>query len=456
MNRKESAIAALFLFAVFSLVWRQGNIFILPLPKAFEMLVFILSAWLGYEFAVSPEKRALLKVTLSGLRVYNFVLAALIISPALGLFYSAWTGLPWQAYALQAGVEYLRIAFAVFLFYFASYLVLRIPKLLPWGLMTIAVSPLVLWVGLVPRWQELFLTEWRLRGAGNDPNYLATWLVISILISLSFFLYEDRRRGWWLANAAAVAPLALWTGSRGAWLILALGGLVLLGKYFSEEFSLERLRRGVILILAAFLGSALGFLALPPMSKVMIIDRGPSVFISDATRTSWTSFFANQNAGTFGGTELQLNFKFLGYGQDRQSLWRKAVPMILSSPFGYGPSYYEWSPVDIQANGGRKLGPHDLWLETALTGGWLGFSALIALVLVSGRKAIKLLFGRHSISSALGLAWFALLGLSLFLDMLTLRWLWLLTAFIAVFPEGPERAFVGFYFKKAKASLTRT
>ncbi len=438
-------VMSLFLAAVFSLVWRQGNFLVLPLPKIFESLIFILILVLAGIWMASPSERSLPDGFRNALRSRVVPLTALLLGPGIGLLFSAWLGLPWQQFAFPAGIEYLRILFALFLFCLTIYLAARWPGIVRWSMTAIAISPLLLWLALLPRLQGLLLMEWRLRGAGNDPNYLATWIAIAILISLTRFLYTPSRRAWWLVNAAVITPLVIWTGSRSAWLVLAVATLLLGAKYLFQKSSPFRLNRMVTMALALLFGFIAGFALLPSLSKVMFVHRGLGPFLSDDSIARWTDYLMRQGvAGVVGPSSpllpdvnLQLNRKFFGYGQDRQDLWLTAARIALVSPFGYGPAYYEWRPLSMV--GIQKLGSHNLWLETALTGGWLALLALFVLVAPLTWKAWALfLKSREDVAVALGMAWLALLALSFFLDMLTLRWLWLLLGFIAVYPQREE------------------
>ena len=424
-DRCVNAAHALLVIATLSLVWRAwhtGSIYIAPIlvPE-----LFILSA--GFVLAVCAWRSSLPRAgefAASIIRQYWFLII-LLAAPLLGLLGSSLAGLAWGMYSFRVAIDYAFLLFALLFFVIAAYIAFARPRTLKAVFAAIAISSVPFWLALHRSWQPLFLVQGnRLRGAGSDPNQLATWIAVGLIVSIGFFLWERGRvRWWWFAGGVVNAPLLLWTASRAGWftaaVILLAGGIF----FLAERFSRERVR----LLGTAFLGIAaslvIGFFLFPIPSRVVIATRAASPFVSDEQLALITRWVA-------GGTEAVPTFEIPS--DNRTRLLQEGTTMLLRSPLGFGPAYYLWNPVAVTGSEYR-LGVHNAWLDIGLTAGWLGLGAWAFFMVVVGRGAVRLARRGEPQFLALAASFFALLLFGFFLGMFTVRWFWLIMGLVAAY-----------------------
>jgi hypothetical protein len=206
---------------------------------------------------------------------------------------------------------------------------------------------------LVPALSELFVRYGRARGTFNDPNVLGAFLVLPIMFMLQRMLTGTLR-----SSLRATVPLALFacalllSFSRGAWVqcMLAAGMLMML-HLVTTRSQIGRLRIVVIAIV--------GLLCLIAfVTALLSIDQVAQLFRERATLEQ------SYDVGHFG----RFNRHLLGF------------LLALDQPLGIGPlQFRNYFPED----------PHNAYLNTFMSGGWLtGFSylALTVVTIVMGLR----------------------------------------------------------------------
>jgi O-antigen ligase len=232
----------------------------------------------------------------------------------------------------------------------------------------------------------------RAQGLFKDPVVFASYLVLPALITAEQVV--ARRAGWARRLGAAAIFLVLALGillsySRGAWLSLAVGLLVLAAVVIVRQ------------------GAAGRLLALSAVLLVTGIGAFATVKISGSEE------LVVQRAGVQRYDEQRFGAQLFGIDQSARY------------PLGIGPGQFEvLSPVSA----------HSLYVRALAEQGLLGLLTLLALVFLTLALAVgNALAGRDTYgigSAALLAAWCALLVDSLFVDTLHWRHLWLVAALI--------------------------
>ncbi len=391
-------VSVLFVAAVFSLVWRAGQILTIHVPKPFETLVICAAALTALTIIVSGIPAAATRYFKIFAKRYGWLLGILLLV-VIAAYLMNWAF--FGGHSSEVNTQLSRIVFSLCLFTFVIYLQLVRPGLEKLSLYAIMVSPIILWLAAVPSLQYLFLDGGRLRGADNDPNYTASWICLAILIGLAMFLFDQRKQRFiGLLSAVVSLPLLIWTSSRTAIGAFTIGLLLLMILYLIQKCNITRIvsLMSVLLLIAAGIS---GFLLLPHNSTKTITQRLEHV------------------------PELITNPTSDG----RLELAKQSVILLAQHPLGFGPAFETWHPVLITTDG-RIQGTHNMFMEVALTSGVVGL--LIWLIFFSRviADAIILLRSIDFVSAALAACLVSLLLTSFFLDMFTVRWLWIILAFI--------------------------
>ena len=207
-------IPALFVFSVFSLIWRYGIVPGVQFSKPFEILILVTAVATALGAIKNKEYASALRRVASR---YSLVLGILAFSTLVGLVYSLFVLQESHQYLSSVYSELGRLFIAVLTFFVAAHVVCVNPKSLKWTLSAVVASPVVLYLAFLPKLQEFFIRDARLVGAKNDPNYLATFLALGLIIASVFFLFNKGRRRWLgIVYIFAASPLFLWANSRAA------------------------------------------------------------------------------------------------------------------------------------------------------------------------------------------------------------------------------------------------
>lgn len=431
---RQYLLPIVFTLAVLSLIWRNGNILPIGAVKPFEILLALAFVLALFDFTFSPMSRSILRKLKPVWVLYGLLFGAFTLFAMVGHGFSAISFPNWASYASEVYLEYARFIFVFLLFFLTVYIVVRYAKSVRWILSAIVFSPIVLFLAFVPRLQDFFVEDARLIGARNDPNYLATFLALGLIIAAAFFLYTRSRLKWLgVVYIVVMSPLFLWAHSRAAFLSIAVALIILSAIYVIRERSFIRIGLVGILGTIFILSNIFSFFVLPNTSQALIYRRSiANVFPSETLRGFMADFTSQGDTSLH--TAVLRNIPTDTFDISRGELWRDALNKSVRSPLGFGPAYHNWSPIgDI----GR---PHNLFLEVVLTAGWIGFFAFLIFVGLVFLKLSKIMRGSNWVGIALGTSFVYLLLNGLFLDMLTLRWLWLIMGLIVgyAFLEGDE------------------
>ncbi len=427
-NKYVGAASVLLVLAVFGFIWRARTSFSIPVPEPFEVLVFLIGCVLAVGFLRSSLPRV--KEFTSEMKRYRLVLAVILAAPLLGLLGSSLAGLGWLEYTGEAAKEYARLLVGVFIFLAAAYIAFLRPQIVKPIFAAIAASPLPLWFALILPLQPFFLQAYRLRGLGNDPNYLSAWIATGVVASTILFLWERSRVRWlWFGAAILAAPLLLWAMSRAVWFAAAFALLVAGILFIREELSWDKARLLGTVFFGLMISLAVGYLLLPVPSQSIIATRLISPFLDDE-HLSRVIVLATRGGG------IAQSDVFAAGIDKKVELWSEGGRRFLKSPLGFGPAYYFWYPAGVVGVGEmdkHKLSVHELYLETGLVGGWLGFGAWLYFIFFLGRGATRLARTLEPQFLALAISFFMLLLSGFFFDMFTLLWLWLIMGLVAAY-----------------------
>jgi O-Antigen ligase len=210
-----------------------------------------------------------------------------------------------------------------------------------------AVAAIVGYFHLVPGLSDILLLYDRARGTFNDPNVLGAFLVLPALLALQRVLASRAIE----AARAALLLLLLGAGlflsfSRGAWGQFALAGVLML---FLEFVTGRSPRERARIVLLAIVGTmALAVLVAALLSIPQVADLFKE-------RAALEQSYDAGPTGRFGRHALG----FL---------------LALDSPLGIGPlQFHNIFPED----------PHNAYLNSFMSGGWLGGVAYLTIVVVT-------------------------------------------------------------------------
>jgi|SRR5215213_123824 len=205
---------------------------------------------------------------------------------------------------------------------------------------------------------EIFLRFSRARGTFNDPNVLGAFLILPSLLALQRVLngrLQDAFRGSVLLCLMVVAILL--TFSRAAWGQFAFtAALLMFFTFVTSRSSNERLRI-VLIAIAGVLVLALFVAALLSIDKIADLFK---------ERASLEQDYDVGHLGRFG--RYILGFQ-----------------LALEHPFGIGPlQFAKIFPED----------PHNTYLNTFMSGGWLSGCVYLTLVVTTLITGLRFVFAR--------------------------------------------------------------
>ncbi len=426
----------LFLFAVFSLVWRkyQGEFWDFYVPKMFELLILVIALIVLIQFIfIKASRKKTFEVLLNN-KVSLFVIAVLLLLGYLGTL-QILKDPNWLSQKNEIILSWLRLIFCFGVLFLIQVLIRFKNKLIEHAFLVVSASPLILWLAFIPKLTPHFIQTWRLGGDAGNANHLAVWIVLSILSSLSYFLFKNHKGRWIsLATAFFSFPLLLWSSSRASWLSFLVALVVLLIFFLRKKGWNKKNRLLIFAVIATILVSVnLGFIVLPENSRITVFARNFAPFLDDKVhqqiiqdlrekKDTTPAVFIADNLKS-----LELNTRYFSNGQDRFFLWQKGSQMMLENPLGLGPGYYNIKPVaEIDGN----QGPHSLWFEVGLTFGWLGLFVWLLFLGFVAKKVIDASRGADFVPAVVLVSFTHLIITSFFLDTFTMRPLWLIIAII--------------------------
>jgi hypothetical protein len=201
-----------------------------------------------------------------------------------------------------------------------------------------------------------FVRYGRATGTFKDPNVFAAFLVLPGLLILQRMLAGRRSEflGGGLLLLILMGGLFL-SFSRAAWGQFVLCAIVLMALTFvTSRSNSERLRIIVVAIFGAFLAAAF-------VAVLLSLDQVAALF---QERASLSQSYDSGPTGRFGRYFL-------------------AISMALDHPFGMGPLQFNFPEA-----------PHNVYLNSFITGGWISGAAYLTLTLVTLVASTRFIFVR--------------------------------------------------------------
>jgi O-antigen ligase len=211
------------------------------------------------------------------------------------------------------------------------------------------------YLGVIPGGEALFTRYGRAKGAFQDPNVFAPYLILPAMYLLQRMLLGTTRRTLWAGALFMVLLVGVFTSfSRAAWGSMAAGALfVIVAVFFLEAHAREKVRililsiAGTLMIVVA-IG---GLLSIPSVQKLFDIRAADQAYDEGET-------------GRFGRQ---------GY----------AFELALQHPLGLGPQ--EFRNLHVREE------PHDTYVTVLHSYGWGGgmvFYVMLALTVWRGTAAL--------------------------------------------------------------------
>jgi hypothetical protein len=224
---------------------------------------------------------------------------------------------------------------------------------------------------------DLFLAFGRARGTFNDPNVLGAFLVLPGLLAFQRVLSGPRSAalGGGILLLVMLAALFL-SFSRAAWGQLALAALLLMAMTFLTSPSPgERLRIVLIAVVA-------GLVIMLLLAVLLSIGQVADLF---KERASLQQSYDVGPLGRFGRFSLGLD-------------------LLLDRPFGVGPLQFSRQVLSED--------PHNTFLNSFMSGGWLAGLAYLTLTLVTAVRGARFVFVRTPWQPTFHVVYAAYLGIA--------------------------------------------
>jgi hypothetical protein len=201
-----------------------------------------------------------------------------------------------------------------------------------------------------------FLLYGRATGTFKDPNVFAAFLVLPGLVILQRMLAGRRSQfiGGGFLLLIVMGGLFL-SFSRAAWGQFMLCAILLMALTFVTSSSAsERLRIVIVALVGAMAASAL-------VAALLSMDQVSALF---EERASLTQSYDTGHTGRFGRYTI-------------------ALQKMLEYPFGMGPLQFQFPEA-----------PHNVYLNSFVTGGWISGAAYLALTLVTLSAGLRYILVR--------------------------------------------------------------
>lgn len=254
----------------------------------------------------------------------------------------------------------------------------------------------------------------RFMGLFENPNYYALFMIIPIILLLSFLTKprEYNKRSIALITIGFFIfclsiGTTIWCGSR-AGIISLITSLIVFMFFFSRY---NTIKKTIIIVLLIILAFPIGYFILPNNNTVhqQIASRIYSI-------------------RTFGGDGITKETSFFMGAQDRSKIWKNSFTHIVKNPLGYGPGGY--LNLNIVDSYGTNYESHNTILQILLAGGIF----LLFLIGIALSKFIHDAFvncqRQFTEGHALLAIFVGIIIYSLFSDTLYVRWIWVILALI--------------------------
>lgn len=222
-------------------------------------------------------------------------------------------------------------------------------------------TPLLLMPAKAEAW-EFVADKIHFFGFHKNPTTFAFLAAIACVILIGKCLAAKSKAGMvlpWLGTVALFA-LCLWTGSRAAWLAIAIAYAWM--AFLTYRSARLRLGKLPLLAAAAALTIAASFTLLPHRTKIMALDR---IYPQISGNVPAYELFAAipWQAVSAAVTESRPSLPY----QSRQSLWPQSLALFAEHPLGLGVEYFRSAKAIRQD--GYSTHSHNTALQILLTGG---------------------------------------------------------------------------------------
>lgn len=206
---------------------------------------------------------------------------------------------------------------------------------------------------------EMFVENSRARGMFKDPNVFGPYLIPPALYAMMMLVNNPVKKAWiWLGVLGILTVAVLLSFSRAAWGHFLVSAAMMTALMFL--LTNDWRKRGRIVSYVAIV-TALGIVMLMALISMKSVS---GLF---AERFSLTqSYDVAESGGRFQGHLV-------------------ALKVIFMNPLGVGP--FSFSQI-------YGADPHNVYLQTALTAGWVGGLSYLMLVLITLWRGMKFLFRR--------------------------------------------------------------
>ncbi len=318
-----------------------------PAPADYVFVVaflLCLTGGLRFSLVLMPLLFLLLIYNLSGLMSYLLIPYDQLDAKQyiLGLAYTSFSGLFFAAYIAEDPVaRFAQITRAYWI-----------------GATIGAILGLIGYFKIEPFASYLPEFQSRALGAYKDPNVYSTWLIFPVVSMLQGFIMGTLRiRPLSVISFLLIFAALFLSFSRGAWLnALMASSMMLLLTIFLAPSNVLRVR-----ITLAGIGGFLIFALL--LSVLLSIPDARDTFLD---RFTLVKSYDSGETGRFGN---QLN----------------SIPILLNRPLGLGP--YQFATI-------YGLAPHNTFLNSFSSAGWLGGISFIAFVICSIIVGVKMVLTR--------------------------------------------------------------
>lgn len=239
-------------------------------------------------------------------------------------------------------------------------------------------------------WKKEFDPALRIFSTMGQPNWLASYLILALPLSIAFLILstQNNHKILFFASSVTIFWALILTNSRAG--ILGLSASLLIFLFLLGIENIRKNLKFLIPLTIIFLTVALIFQnTLTPRIKEAFIRSNQSTVDQQLTTNNQPQTAKTQTAVTAGGTES---------GQIRLILWKGAAdvfknyPILGSGPETFVSSYYKFRPKEQNQTTEWDFfynKAHNEFLNYLANTGALGFCAYIAFLLTAASKLLK-------------------------------------------------------------------
>jgi len=458
-------VNALFVVAVFLLVWRRNHFtgFVQETPtlKPSDIIALVLMTIALIGIALFKDWRK----TIEANRHFDHWLGPILVIIIGLLFGEIWAryiaNLPWSVSHL---VDWARTATALSFLGLTIFFCLNNPK--NFNRLAYAFFGAVLLIPFlfIPTGDILrgfFVVSpasYNLLGFHNSVISLGNYLLIPLSLSAALFFHEKKywKKSLWFILVILFLSLTLWPGSKGVWAsaFLSLSFVAIMGGGYTKT-SLQTLKR-VILIPILFITA---FFILSPYAQHAVLAKispthdaqtgevaarlnlemaKPSSFplVLPGRDFSLSLSLVGQPSLIARGAPLRLSDSLIG---DRLSIWKNYFQILITHPAGASLHYGDI--FSFQNSYGQHLDTHSTWLQIAVSGGVIALLAFITFIMkiFKGLYQKRQEFSTNPLFLGLAASFIGMLVSASFINAFEYRWWWVVVGLL-IFYVTKEQA----------------